>query len=299
MPPSALRLDGTLEPDDVAAFRAALPFLKGSPAPHITTLGPAKPPADPRRVDATLETSTSVKQLGDISDQEMWGVATDSSNNIFIAGYNEGKFALGASPADMITETGFIGELSVLLDPQWGRNLAAVHSIHLAIDKLDGSVIVAGEFGHMVVDDGKGMTLDLIAVGTTNAYVLKYDANGVLLWHKRLGTSSYTKATGVAVDSAGDIVLAGELNGAVDFGIGTPLVTAGDDDVFLVKLSAAGETQWVAQYGDASPQRKPAVAVDPQRNIVLTGKYRGQLDFGNGALSSPGSASMLVAKFAP
>lgn len=60
MPPSALRLDGTLEPDDVAAFRAALPFLKGSPAAHITTPGAAKPPADPRRVDATLELGASL-----------------------------------------------------------------------------------------------------------------------------------------------------------------------------------------------------------------------------------------------
>jgi hypothetical protein len=59
-PPSALRLDGTLKPDDVAAFRAALPFLKGSPAAHITTPGPAKPPVDPRRVDATLELGASL-----------------------------------------------------------------------------------------------------------------------------------------------------------------------------------------------------------------------------------------------
>jgi hypothetical protein len=251
------------------------------------------------RLDSSSGACTSVKRLGDIGNEQLWSVAADSSHNVFIAGYNEGQFALGASPADVITETGFIGKLGIFFDPQWGRNLAAVASIHLAVDQLDGSVIVAGEFSHMVADDGKGMTLDLTAVGTENAYVLKYDANGVLLWHKRFGTSNYTNATGVAVDSAGDIVLAGEFNGAVDFGIGTPLVTAGDYDVFLVKLSAAGETEWVAQYGDASAQRKPAVAVDPQRNIVLTGEYRGQLDFGNGALSSPGSASMFVAKFAP
>jgi hypothetical protein len=241
----------------------------------------------------------TAKQFGDAGDQELWSVATDSSNNVFIGGYNEGTFALGASPSDKITESAFIGKLGIVLDPEWGRNLASAESIHLAVDPLDGSVVVAGTFGHMVVDDGKGATVDLVALGSSNAYVLKYDASGILLWHKRFGTSKFTNATGVAVDSAGDIVLAGEFDGVVDFGKGMPLITAGDHDVFLVKLGPTGETQWVAQYGDAGAQGGPAVAVDPQRNIVIAGQYRGQLDFGDGALSSPKSASIFVAKFAP
>jgi hypothetical protein len=251
------------------------------------------------KLDLTSGDCAAVKQLGDSNAQELWSVATGPSSSVFISGYNEGTFALGASPGDVITESAFLGKLNVLLQPQWGRNLAAAHSIHLAVDPLDGSVVAAGEFGEMGVDDGKGKTVDITAVGAQDAYVLKYDASGVLLWYKRFGTSNLTNATGIAVDSAGDIVVVGEFNGAVDFGKGTPLITAGDNDVFIAKLSATGETQWVAQYGDANAQGAPAVAVDPQRNILLTGHYRGQIDFGNGALSSPGSTSMFVAKFAP
>lgn len=57
---SALRIDGTLEPEDGAALRAVLPFLKGRPAAHVTTPSPVRPPADPGRPDATLELGASL-----------------------------------------------------------------------------------------------------------------------------------------------------------------------------------------------------------------------------------------------
>ena len=59
-PLSAVRIDGTLEPEEGAALRAVLPFLKGRPAAHITTPHPVQRPADPRRPDATLELGASL-----------------------------------------------------------------------------------------------------------------------------------------------------------------------------------------------------------------------------------------------
>jgi hypothetical protein len=60
MPPSGLRLDGTLEPEDGAALRAVLPFVKGSPAARFTAPTVARPPADLGRPDATLELGASL-----------------------------------------------------------------------------------------------------------------------------------------------------------------------------------------------------------------------------------------------
>jgi hypothetical protein len=64
VPVSAPRIDGTLEPEDGAAFRAALPFLNGSPSPRIAAPGPIKPAADPGRPDATLELGASLPLPG-------------------------------------------------------------------------------------------------------------------------------------------------------------------------------------------------------------------------------------------
>ena len=40
MPPPGLRIDGTLDPEDGAAFRAALPFLRGRPVTRIPRRAP-------------------------------------------------------------------------------------------------------------------------------------------------------------------------------------------------------------------------------------------------------------------
>jgi len=55
-----MRLDGTLNPEDSAVFRAVLPFVNGSPPAHVTTKAAVKPPADPGRPDATLELGASL-----------------------------------------------------------------------------------------------------------------------------------------------------------------------------------------------------------------------------------------------
>jgi hypothetical protein len=60
----ALRIDGTLDQNDGAAFRAALPFLKGWPSPRIAAPGPIQPAADPGRPDATLELGASLPLPG-------------------------------------------------------------------------------------------------------------------------------------------------------------------------------------------------------------------------------------------
>jgi hypothetical protein len=59
MPAASLRLDGTLEPEDGAALRAALPFLAGDADPHWAVSTGSARAADPSRPDATLDLTAS------------------------------------------------------------------------------------------------------------------------------------------------------------------------------------------------------------------------------------------------
>lgn len=56
------RLDMTLEPG--ISLRAVLPFLEGSPDPGWMTPSPSRPPADPGRVDATLDLPEGFRAMG-------------------------------------------------------------------------------------------------------------------------------------------------------------------------------------------------------------------------------------------
>ena len=57
------------------------------------------------------------------------------------------------------------------------------------------------------------------------------------LWSKRFGSTYEDEGLGVAVDGSGNVVVTGYFNGTVDFG-GGGLTSAGNDDIFVVKLGA-------------------------------------------------------------
>jgi hypothetical protein len=87
----------------------------------------------------------------------------------------------------------------------------------------------------------------------------------------------------VAFDSSGNVVVTGHFSYTADFGGGS-LSSAGGDDIFVAKYASDGTHQWSKRFGDAVDQDAMAVAVDSSGNIVITGFYKGTLDFGSGPL---------------
>ena len=105
---------------------------------------------------------------------------------------------------------------------------------------------------------------------------------------------------GVAVDGAGDVVVVGYLQNAVDLGTGL-LRSAGYGDLFVAKYSgASGAALWVRQAGSTMEDRAKGVAIDSSGNIVVTGAFQGTIDLGGGPLSTPptGTNAFLV-KYSP
>jgi len=100
------------------------------------------------------------------------------------------------------------------------------------------------------------------------------------------------------VDWKSNLVMVGALFGTVDFA-GTPLTSAGLEDVYLTKLAADGTPLWSQRFGDAAAQLGTSVTLDPERNITIVGTYEGSPDFGDGALPSQASAGTFMVRFAP
>jgi len=64
--------------------------------------------------------------------------------------------------------------------------------------------------------------------------------------------------------------------------------TAGGNDVFVAKLTAAGAHVWSAGFGDASDQATFGVSIDGSGNVVVVGSMFGTVDFGGGPLVANG-----------
>jgi hypothetical protein len=108
---------------------------------------------------------------------------------------------------------------------------------------------------------------------------------GAYRWAKRFGDLGGQYGNGLAVDSAGAIIVAGRSATAIDFGGGN-LVCDGIDAV-VAKLDAHGAHLWSKRFGLAGSQQAYGVATASDDSIVLVGETIGGIDFGGGTLTSP------------
>lgn len=100
-----------------------------------------------------------------------------------------------------------------------------------AVDEQD-NVIAAGVLAHPV-DFGSG---PLLSAGGMDALLVKLSGAGQHIYSKRFGDAGHQVVSGVGVDPDGNVILAGLFQGQIDFGGPQPLTSAGNGDLFLVKL---------------------------------------------------------------
>ena len=155
-------------------------------------------------------------------------------------------------------------------------------------------MVVTGEFAGTVDLGGGGLT----TAGSTDILLASFDAAGNHLWSQRFGDTDIEHPRGVTTDGAGNVIVAGRFRGNVDFG-GGPLASAsaGTFDIFVAKFDAAGNHVWSQRFGDAAQHYAQGVAVDDSANVILTGYFQSDVDFGGGVLTSAGDFDAYVAKF--
>ena len=167
------------------------------------------------------------------------------------------------------------------------------HASGVALTKEDAIVVVGDVFG--AIDFGGG---DRESVGDADVFVAKLDPAGEHLWSARFGGLSPDYGNAVAVDPDGNILVAGTFTATAVFG-DRVVTSLGDTDVFVAKLSPAGEVQWVKRFGDDAGQKAIRVASDSAGNVLVTGCMAGSIDYGKGKLQSVGSDDAFVLKLDP
>jgi hypothetical protein len=160
-----------------------------------------------------------------------------------------------------------------------------------AVSDAEGGLVIAGTV-RGALDLGGG---PLMGGADTDILVARFDAQGRFVWAKRFGDANSQVARGLALDHAGNIVVAGTVQGSVDFG-GGPLTSAGSIDAFVVKLDAQGGHVWSKRFGDDAVQVFYGVAIDSKDDVLLTGASAGTIDLGGGPLTGNADWDVIVAK---
>ena len=231
--------------------------------------------------------------FGDTQLQQGHSVATDADGNVIVAGAFQQTMDLGGSA---LTSAGnsdiFVAKFSANGTHQWSHSFGDLEpQTHaaVAVDQ-DGNVIVGGWFRGTINFGGS----NLVSSGGFDAFLAKFDANGVHQWSRHFGDASDQFPWSVATDVSGSAILTGRFSGTVNFG-GANLTSAGGEDIFLAKLDASGVHQWSQRFGTLGSQRANSVATDGYENVILTGFFISSVDFGGGPIVMTGGT--FLAKF--
>ncbi len=127
-----------------------------------------------------------------------------------------------------------------------------------------------------------------------------------LNWAKSFGDTLLDKSNIMITDAAGNIYVAGYFRGTVDFDPGaatSSLTSYGSSDIYLHKLTPAGDLIWVRQMGGPGQDEAYFIAQDTSGNLYLSGYFQDTADFDPGPntfnLEAAGAIDGFVTKLTP
>jgi hypothetical protein len=107
------------------------------------------------------------------------------------------------------------------------------------------------------------------------------------MWSRRFGGPDDQRSYDVAATADGGAVLTGYMRGTMDVTTSGPLVGAGEDDVFVVRVDGAGAVVGAHRFGGTGKDFGEGVSVDETGNALLIGNFQGSVDFGGPPLLAP------------
>jgi hypothetical protein len=125
----------------------------------------------------------------------------------------------------------------------------------------------------------------LTNTGYWDAFVVKYDPDGNVLWTRRGGGPHYDIAYGLALDASNSVLVTGFIQGGGTFEDVT-ITNYGPNRAFLAKYSSDGTLQWLKATLSSSVTLGNAVDTDDEQSVYMTGTYLGTVDFGGRSLTN-------------
>jgi hypothetical protein len=238
------------------------------------------------------------KQFGSTSSNRGITLTTDATGNVYVAGtfFGTADFNPGTGISNL-TSVGDADIFIVKLDPSgnfiWAKQVGSslIDAVgHIALD-ANNNILLAGSLqGTGDFNPGAG-TVTLTSAGNFDGFLLKLDNTGAFIWVKQMGDVGADYIYDLALDASGFIYATGQFGGTVDFdpGAGTSTLTSnGDEDVFIWKLTNAGNFIFVKQVGSTQGDYGSRIIADQSGYIHIAGRYKGAMDF------DPGSGTFIL-----
>ncbi len=146
-----------------------------------------------------------------------------------------------------------------------------------------GNVYTLGTYSNNFdADPGPGVSMVFVngPLYHANAYIIKYNSNGNLIWAKSYGGDSITFVFSCTIDNNNNIYILGYYKGTTDFdpGVGSYPLTSDSTHLYLQKLDSAGNFLWAKDWKVRTFSRYCKVITDNIGQVYITSDFIGTVD---------------------
>lgn len=225
-----------------------------------------------------------VREISSTGAARAHGLAISPNGNILVSGFLNPDAYIG-DPSNALpngSDGGFICAFDPNGNVQWTKVLQSNTScnvVKLATDN-NNNIYGIGIFnGSFDIDPGSSV-VELTAVGADDAFFLKLDSSGNLLWSGMFGSTAEDWGYDIAVSQNDEVYITGHFREevaihATNENLIIPILTT--SDALFAKLSADGELIWA--HGIAAKGRGYGVATNSSGEPFFTGFFSGTADF--------------------
>ncbi|MEG4420111.1 SBBP repeat-containing protein [Microcoleus sp. LAD1_D5] len=192
-----------------------------------------------------------LKKFGTASDDSSSELVLDSAGNLYLTGKTDGAFGGPNASGQYIWEAKYDSNGNQLWLKQFGTASDYSYS-ELILDSAGNLYLTGSTNGSLVGQNAGGKDI----------WATKYDSNGNQLWLKQFGTADSDSPSELALDSAGNVYLTGQTNGA----LGGP--NAGGQDIWIAKLGTIAEV--VTPTLTPTPEPTPILISTPTPTTTPT-----------------------------
>lgn len=246
------------------------------------------------------------------------GITVDGIGSIYITGQFQGT--VDFDPGVGVSSLSSAGSNDIFFakydnngNYQWAKRIGAASSDKgLAIDVDAGNnIYITGNFQGTADFDPGAATLNLISVGSLDAFVASYNSSGIYLWAFSIGSSSAENGYRVKIDAtSSNVYICGSFQKTVDFDPGAAIfnltsstpASGIDIDGFVAKYTIAGTFVWAKKIGGSPAttltEEVQCMALDASDNVFIAGQFvSGAIDVSGTNLTKKGSIDTFYAKY--
>jgi hypothetical protein len=232
--------------------------------------------------------------MGGNHNESALDICADYGNNILVTGYfrsNNMDFDPGSS-STILSPPNYYSDVFVLkLDSSgsfiWALNVGGSnYDYGYAISSdSNNNIYVGGRFKYAANFNPLGTTHNITSYGAYDAFIVKYNSNGIMQWAHKYGGNEDDYTTSLDFGSDGYLYATGNYEGTADFDPGAATLSStanGGEDVFVMRLDTNGNTDWVQCFGSGmnSYAHDDVFAIKEYNgNVYVGGSFYDATDF--------------------